>query len=406
MRYWRLSWNRTRKNWKDACWRYTIRFLKKIDGDTQRLKRRNSGTAESSMSPTSSAVIQTQSAMGSAILSNYLWTKRPVVSEKKGGRIKASIAHPGLVDAVAARVADHTAGSPVDAGVVWTNRSPRVITAELRRDGFKICPDTVRSILTEDLGLSVRQAVKDQVTCHFSQRNEQFEHIARLRQYYECRGWPVLSIDTKKKELLGNFFRPGFAYTNGSVQVLDHDFATHGHGRMVPYGVYDVVRNEGLMLLSVGSDSSALASDAIWRWSERLGWQHYEGAPRMLLLCDCGGSNGYRQLLFKEELHWLADSLEMSIRVAHYPPGCSKYNPIEHRMFCHVTRALKGVILQSLETAKRFIARTVTATGLRVVAEVTREHYQKGLKASAEFINAMPIRFHNFLPNLNYTLSP
>lgn len=148
----------------------------------------------------------------------------------------------------------------------------------------------------------------------------------------------------KKKELLGNFCRPGFAYTNGSVQVLDHDFATHGHGRLIPYGVYDVVRNQGLMLLSVGSDSSALTSDASRRRSERLGRQHYEGAPRVLLLCDRGGSNWYRQLLFKEELYWLADSLEMSIRVTHYPPGCSKYNPSEHRMLCHVTRALKGVI--------------------------------------------------------------
>ena len=187
------------------------------------------------------------------------------------------------------------------------------------------------------------------------------------------------------------------------MHVLDHDFATHGHGRLTPYGVYDVTRNEGLMLLSVGPDTSQLACDAIWRWWQRLGHRHYVGAPRMLLLCDCGGSNGYRHNVFKEELHYLAEDLGMSIRVAHYPPGCSKYNPIEHRMFCHVTRALQGVVLKTVDITKQFIARATTATGLRVVAEAARHSYQKGLTASTDFLTNMPIRFHNFLPALNYT---
>ena len=160
-------------------------------------------------------------------------------------------------------MADHTAGSPVDQSFLWTNRSPRDIAKELAVAGFDVGPDTVRTILTEDLGLSVRQAVKDEATCNFPQRDEQFEHIGRLRKTFQREGCPVLSIDTKQKELLGNFFRPGRAYTNGRVHVLDHDFATHGHGRMAPYGVYDVARNEGLMLLSVGPDTSQLACDAI-----------------------------------------------------------------------------------------------------------------------------------------------
>lgn len=327
-------------------------------------------------------------------------------SEKRGGRKKASITQPGLVEAVAATVADHTAGSPVDPSLVWTNRSPREIAEELGCAGFEVGPDTVRNILTEDLGLSLRQAVKDEATCNFPQRDEQFEHIARLRKTFQREGCPVLSIDTKQKELLGNFSRPGRAYSNGPVHVLDHDFATHGHGRMVPYGVYDVARNEGLMLLSVGPDTNRLACDAIWRWWQRLGKRHYAGAKRLLLLCDCGGSNGYRQHLFKEELLGLAGDLDLSIRVAHYPPGCSKYNPIEHRMFCHVTRALKGVVLKSMDIAKYFITRTTTAAGLHVVAEAARRIYHKGLHASAEFIQNMPIHFHNFLPELNYTARP
>jgi hypothetical protein len=311
-----------------------------------------------------------------------------------------------LVEAIAVTVADHTAGSPVDSDLMWTNRSPREIAEELSIDGFDVCPATVRSILTEELGLSMRQAVKDEATSDFPQRNEQFEHIARLRKRYQSEGWPVLSIDTKKKELLGDFFRPGRAYADGPVHVLDHDFGTYGHGRLVPYGVYDLVRNEGLVFLSVGPDTSELACDAIWRWWQRLGRRQYAGASRLLLLCDCGGSNGYRQYLFKEELKWLAEDLGMSIRVAHYPPGCSKYNPIEHRMFCHVTRALQGVVLRTVDVAKRFIARTTTETGLRVLAEVARRAYQKSLKASQEFIEDMPIHFHKFLPELNYTASP
>lgn len=324
-------------------------------------------------------------------------------SEKKGGRTKASIAQPGLIEAVAARVADHTAGSPVDESQLWTNRSPREIAEELAADGFEVGSDTVRTILTNDLHLGLRQAVKDEATCNFPQRDEQFWHIARLRQTFQAEGCPVLSIDTKKKELLGNFHRPGRAYTNGQVHVLDHDFATHGNGRMTPYGVYDVGRNEGFMWLSVGPDTSRLACDAIWRWWQRLGKWHYASAKRILLLCDCGGSNGYRHHVFKEELHRLADDLGMSIRVAHYPPGCSKYNPIEHRMFCHVTRALRGVVLRTLDIAKQFISRATTATGLRVVAETTQRIYASGLRASAKFIEKMPIRSHHFLPDLNYT---
>ena len=264
----------------------------------------------------------------------------------------------------------------------------------------------MRTILTNDLNLGLRQAVKDEATCNFPRRDEQFQHIGRLRKTFQAEGCPVLSIDTKKKELLGNFHRPGRAFTNGQVHVLDHDFATHGNGRMTPYGVYDVGRNEGFMWLSVGPDTSRLACDAIWRWWQRLGKRHYAAAKRMLLLCDCGGSNGYRHHVFKEELHLLAEDLGMSIRVAHYPPGCSKYNPIEHRMFCHVTRALRGLVLRTLDIAKQFIPRATTATGLRVVAETTQRIYANGLRASAEFIEKMPIRSHHFLPDLNYTAHP
>jgi hypothetical protein len=303
---------------------------------------------------------------------------------------------------VEAAVADRTAGSPVDEQIRWTNRSPAEIATEVVAQGFSICTDTVRRILLENLGLARRQAVKDEAASEFPQRNEQFEYLADLRRWYERRRWPVISVDTKKKELLGEFFRPGRAYTDGVLHVQDHDFVA-AENRLVPYGVYDPVRNEALVLLTRGADTSELASDAIWRWWQRLGRRRYWHASGVLLLCDCGGSNGYRHHRFKEDLCDLAARLHRRIDVAHYPPGCSKYNPIEHRLFCHITRSLKSVVLRSIELARDLIARTSTATGLRVIAEIARRTYCKGRKATADFLHDMPIVYDDFLPQLNYT---
>jgi hypothetical protein len=212
----------------------------------------------------------------------------------------------------------------------------------------------------------------------------------------------VISIDTKKKEILGDFFHPGRAYTDGRVVVRDHDFVT-AEQRLVPYGVFDTQRNVGFMYLARGADTSLLACDAIWRWWQRLGRRHYWHAPRMLLLCDCGGSNGNRQWRFKQDLCDLAEDLQCDIQVAHYPPGCSKYNPIEHRLFCHVTRSLQAVVLRTIEIARDFIARTTTALGLRVFAELAKHTYEKGRKATLDFLSADPIEYDKFLPKLNYT---
>lgn len=309
---------------------------------------------------------------------------------------------PDLLPAVEAAIAQDTAGSPVDANIRWTNRSVPDLAAELQDQGFRIGVDALRRVLFDELGLARRQAYKDEAACHFPQRDEQFQYIARLRARYKRRGWPILSIDTKKKEILGNFFHAGRAWTDGRVIVQDHDFV-RAEQRLVPYGVFDCVRNEGLLLLTTGSDTCRLACDALWRWWQRLGQRHYGYAPRMLLLCDCGGSNGNRQWLFKEELCYLAADLRMDLQVAHYPPGCSKYNPIEHRMFCHVSRALRAVVLKTIAVARQFISHTTTSFGLNVIAEVARRTYEKGLKATHHFLADPPIQFHNFLPELNYT---
>jgi hypothetical protein len=308
-----------------------------------------------------------------------------------------------LVQAVDKAVADRTAGSPVDPQIRWTSRSPREIAEELAEQGFVVCRDTVRRILTGVLGLRRRQAVKNEAGCEFPFRDEQFQHIAARRRWYERRGWPVISIDTKKKELLGEFFRPGRAYTDGVVRVRDHDFLPPGQTRLIPYGVYDVRRNEGLLYLATGADTSALACDAIWRWWQRLGRKRYWHASGLLVLCDCGGSNGHRHYRFKEALHGLACDLNRDIEVAHYPPGCSKYNPIEHRLFCHISRAWQSAVLRTTEVARVLAARVQTSTGLQLVAEIARRIYEKGLQVSRDFVNNLPTNFNHFLPELNYT---
>jgi hypothetical protein len=305
--------------------------------------------------------------------------------------------------AVEALIEQETAGSPVDENIRWTNRSPQDLAGELQAQGFEIGPDALRRILYDELGLSRRQAFKDESECCFPQRDEQFQYIEQARAKFERDGWPVLSIDTKKKEILGNFFHPGRAFTDGRVIVRDHDFVT-AQQRLVPYGVFDTGRNEGFMYLARGADSSELVCDAVRRWWRRIGRRHYAHARTLLLLCDCGGSNGNRQHRFKQDLCELAAELQRDIQVAHYPPGCSKYNPIEHRLFCHVTRALQGVTLRTMEVAQRFIARTSTACGLRVVAEIAKRMYQKGRKATRNFLDHNPIENHRFLPNLNYTI--
>jgi len=299
-------------------------------------------------------------------------------------------------------IANDTAGSPMVEGQRWTNRSPADISDDLFDRGFEASADTVRRILFDDLGLSRRQAYKDEAAYDFPHRDEQFQYIAQLRAEYEAWGEPVLSIDTKKKEILGNFYRDGRAYTDGRVIVQDHDFVA-AQQRLVPYGVFDTLRNEGFLLLARGADTSELACDAIWGWWRRMGRYSYRHKSRLLVLCDCGGSNGYRRHRFKQDLCELAAALGRDIRVAHYPPGCSKYNPIEHRLFCHVTRSLRATVLKTIEIARNLIARTTTVPGLRVVAEIASRMYEKGRKATAEFLENRSIHFDDFLPQLNYT---
>lgn len=237
-------------------------------------------------------------------------------------------------------------------------------------------------------------------------RNAQFENIARLKAGYVAAGNPVVSMDTKKKEYLGTFYRDGHLYTREELQVYDHDFTSQAEGIVIPHGIYDVQRNTGYITLGTSHDTSEFACDCIGNWWNSQGRFEYPHATSILVLCDGGGSNHSRHYIFKQDLQTLADELGIEIRIAHYPPYTSKYNPIEHRLFPHVTRACQGVVFKSIKLVKELMEKTQTCQGLKVTVQIVDQVYQTGRRAAKDFKETMRIVFDEFLPQWNYTAVP
>ena len=327
------------------------------------------------------------------------------MSEKKGGRKKASIASVELVENLREVVRDHTAGDPKQEDVVWTYLSPPEIAEQLKARGTPVCVDTVRDLLDE-LGFVQRKAQKRLAMGATPFRNEQFEKIARLKVEYLDSDNPIISMDTKKKEHLGNFYRDGRLYATDVIETLDHDFHSAADGLIIPHGLFDFKRNLGHITLGFSHDTGQFACDSLSLWWQRYGQTAYPKAKSILLLCDGGGSNNARHYIFKEDLQRLVNKIEIPIRVAHYPPYCSKYNPIEHRLFPHVTRALSGVVLKTVELVKKLIQRTHTSTGLKVTVGMLKKFYETKREATDRFLEAFPIHFDDFLPEWNYVVRP
>ena len=328
------------------------------------------------------------------------------MSEKKGGRKKASLSTPELVPELKNLVETHTAGSAVEPGRVWTNRSCEALSEELADLGFSVCANTVNRLLQDDLALSRRKMEKTLSMGQSADREAQFQRMNGLKRHFLARGWPVLSIDTKKKELLGRFERRGQAWTNDRLRAWDHDFPSSSWGKVIPYGVYDIEADEALVYLAQGADTGELACDAIRRWWRRLGKRRYDPTSPILLLADCGGSNGYRVPLFREQLHRLSQLLDRTFRVCHVPPYCSKYNPIDHRLFCHLSRSLQAIQLTRIEAIQDAIRQTTTRTGLRVVCELAPRPYARGVKADPHFLHNEPTIRDSQLSAYNYKFSP
>jgi hypothetical protein len=299
----------------------------------------------------------------------------------------------------------YTAGDPVHEGVLWTNLRRPEIAARLGDEGFPVSVAVVDRLL-EEFGMDRREPQKIKTMTRHPDRNAQFEYIDELKRTFVEAGDPILSMDTKRREMLGQYSRPGRLLSRGRLPAWDHDFPTHSQGVVIPHGLFDLQLNEGYIHLGVSHDTSQFAADALLDWWRGYGWQRYPQAEDLLLLCDAGGSNSCRRLAFKEQLQRVADVTGLCIRVAHYPTGCSKYNPIEHRFFPHITRECQGMFLNSVGQVASLMRKATTVTGLRTFVRTIARTYATGKKALVKTAADLCLAFDDVLPEWNYILCP
>ena len=323
-----------------------------------------------------------------------------------GGRKAATTLDPDLRAALERLVEPVSRGDP-ESPLRWTCKSTRQLAKELTLQGHQVSSMTVGKLLKE-AGYSLQANRKTREGKNHPDRDAQFRYINRRVRAQQRQGQPAVSVDTKKKENLGNLKNPGQTWRpkGKPVEVNTHDFPDPRTGKAVPYGVYDIARNEAWVCVGIGSDTAEFAVASIRRWWKGLGHRRYPEATRLLITADSGGSNSSRNRLWKVELQKLSNQLGMAIEVCHFPPGTSKWNKVEHRLFCHITRNWQGRPLENYEVVVNLIGSTTTESGLTVHASMDRTKYEKGKNIRDEemaTINLRPSRFHG---EWNYTIRP
>lgn len=326
---------------------------------------------------------------------------------RPGGGSKAKIeTEPGLLDALATLVQSAIRGDP-EAALLWVSKSQRHLAGALAERGFTASQTLVGRLLRR-LGFSLQANRKTREGTNHPDRNAQFEYINAQINAFQAAGQPTISVDTKKKELVGDFKNGGreLRPRGDPEAVRVHDFVIPELGKVSPYGVYDIAANAGWVNLGITSDTAAFAVESIRRWWQELGQPRYRNAEKLLITADCGGSNGSRVRLWKSELQALADQTGLSITVAHLPPGTSKWNRIEHRLFAFITQNWRGKPLVSHQVIVQLIANTTTSTGLTVKCRLDENTYDKGIKVTdAEMANLNIIQA-DFHGEWNYTFKP
>jgi len=303
-------------------------------------------------------------------------------------------------------VAPETAGDPMS-DQKWVRSSLRTLSARLKEAGHGVSPPTVGRMLKKlDYALHVN-AKKVEARAAHPDRDAQFTHITDQRQAFADAGLPIVSVDTKKKELIGAFKNGGRAWSREAEAVNVHDFLSDAQGRAVPYGVYDVTHNRGTIYVGSSGDTAQFAVNTLARWWDTEGRATYPRATHLLILADGGGSNGYRTRRWKQQLQeQLCDGRGLRVTVCHYPPGCSKWNPIEHRLFGPISLNWAGKPLRTWETLLALICGTTTTTGLDVRAERLDGVYATGQKVSDEEMSTLNLTPHDVCPSWNYTIHP
>jgi hypothetical protein len=328
------------------------------------------------------------------------------VRRSGGGRKRVTEKDPGLRDALNRLVDPVTRGDP-ESTLRWTSKSTTKLARELTKGGHPVSQRTLCDLLAAE-GYSLQSVRKTREGAQHPDRDAQFHHLNAQAQAAIQDGQPVISVDTKKKELVGDFKNAGQEWRKkrDPVKVRVHDFADPVLGKAAPYGVYDLAANQGWISVGIDHDTAEFAVESIRRWWQQMGKPLYPKASRLMITADCGGSNGYRGRLWKVALQRFADETGLTVQVCHLPPGTSKWNKIEHRMFCHITQNWRGKPLESLAVIVELIGHTTTAKGLRIRAEIDASSYPQGKKVSAEEMALVQLRPDPFHGEWNYAISP
>jgi transposase len=323
-----------------------------------------------------------------------------------GGRKKITEKIPALLEALEALIEPLTRGDP-ETPLRWVCKSTRNLAEELTKQGKKVTQRTVYTLLS-DLGYSLQSNKKTDEGNQHPDRNAQFKFINREVKKFQKNHQPVISVDTKKKELLGNFKNVGqeWRMKKDPTKVKCHDFPEPGMDKAAPYGVYDITNNMGWVNVGISSDTAEFAVASIRKWWEKMGCEVYEKINKILITADCGGSNSYRARLWKFELQKLSNELNIDIQVSHFPPGTSKWNKIEHKLFSFITKNWRGKPLIDRATIVNLIGNTKTKTGLVVQAELDKNIYAKGVKISEEEFKKINISSNKFHGEWNYVIKP
>ncbi len=303
-------------------------------------------------------------------------------------------------------IAEHIAGDPMNDKIRWIKLSRSEISEKMAVFDIKISRKIVKKLLKKH-NFVKRKMQRKRSTGKSADREQQFQNIIAEKEKFMNSDNPIISVDTKKKEQVGgNLHRDGSVYCTQAIEVSDHDYAHLADLKIAPHGIYDIKQNKAHVNIGVSCETAEFICDSLKNWWLNIGKNDYPKASEILMFCDAGGANSYRHHIFKSEVQKLVNDINIPLKIVHYPPYTSKWNPIEHRVFSHITRALAGVPLNTVDEAKSRIESAKTKTGLTVTAGIIQKTYETGRKVAKDFMKNLKIKFGDSVPKLNYTIYP